>query len=523
MMPSQPQQPSAPTPQQVFDQARRLLSLGDFHEAAQRAALLRSQFGQQVPMLALHGFAMSAVGMHEVAVKDLGAAVGATERALAERDAEDANRPRLADQLMRLSVQAARSWEALGDRAEADASLSRALKIDPEDPEATRARVEILAGRGEVAEARRELDQANELGLEELPSAMSAGAVALARSDTGGEEFRVLAQRIRALTEVVGLDAATQGDALRRCGALFDRAGAVDDAFRAFTRAANLKRGSFDAAAHAKVTNAVIAGWTAEAMGKVRSPASDGAPGPVFVVSLPGSGGEDLGRAMARAGAGGTGGAASLGPSELLTVAAVRHAGARPTPYRPALASPSGLRGAQLSEVAAFYRSQAVRHAWAPGAVDGSSVFVDASSLHGHLIGLAAMALPGARFVLLRRDLREATLACYFGAMCGHYPFSRDLATTASFLRDADRLMDHWAGVLAAMGRTVVSAERAALASDPGGETRRIMGELGLEVGSVDGPRLVGGAWAHPERYARRLEGLEGFFGQRTAGSGVGG
>lgn len=499
MMPTQ--QPQQQSPQQVFEQARRMLAMGDTHEAAQRAALLRAHFPKETPMVALHGVAVAALGLHELAVEDLSAAADATEKALGERAPDDVNRPRIADQLIRLSTQLARSWEALGRRAEADAAIGRALGVDPEDPFATQAKVEILAGRGELDAARAFLDEANELGLEELPASMSAAAVALARRDTSVDEFRMLAMRLQALTEAVGLDAVTQSMALRRCGELFDRAGASDEAFRVFTRAANFKRGVFDAAAHARVTAEVIAAWTPQAMAKVKRPAEQGA-GVVFVVSGACAGGEELGRAMA-----GDASVGSIGPSEVLTMVALRQAGAKGTKHRPVVANPTPLRGTQLGEMAKLYLAQSGHNAQPRG----RAVRADSSTLHTHLVGLAALAMPGARFVFLRREARSHTLACYFGATPGHHPYARELPTAASYLRDIGMLMDHWASVLPGMGHTLVETTREAFVADADGEMGRVMGALGLDA-SVPGPKFGPEAADHPDRYARRLGAVEPFF-----------
>lgn len=501
MIPTQ-QNPARPTPQQVFEQANRQLAMGEFHEAAQHAALLRAHFPNEPTMRALHGLAIGAIGLHALAAPDLQAAVEATERALAERDADSPERPRALAQLGRLAAQWARSLEALGRLAEADAALDRVLTVDPANPHAVLARAEILAARGEPDAARAAVDQASAASeLPELPAAMAAGAIALARPNAAGEECRVLAGRVRAQTEVVGLDASTQAAALRRTGALFDRAGEHDEAFRAFTRAANLKRGQFDAAAHSKITNAVIEAWTAEAMSRPKRPAADAARF-VFVVAPPGAGADELARAMT-----GHPRVASVGPSEVLTVAAVRGAGAQGTPHRPMMLKPAQLRTAQLEKVAEIYTTQTARNAFP----QDRQTIVDTGVLHTHLIGLAAMALPGAKFVFLTRDIRANTLGCFFGGMAGHHPYSRELATTAAYLRDIRRLMEHWAGVLPGMGHTVVRTAREALASD-GAEFARVMDELGLG-GSDAGPvGYAPSAADHPDRYARRLADLEGFF-----------
>ncbi|MCC5821885.1 MAG: sulfotransferase [Phycisphaerales bacterium] len=500
MMPSTPAAPSQ-SPRQVFEQALRLFTVGDDHEAAQRASLLRAHFPDEPGMLALHGMIVGAMGMHELAAPDLRRAAELTEANLADPSADADGRERGAERVVRLSTQLSRSLEALGASADSDAASARALELRPSDRGAVMARVEVLAARGDLEGARAVLAGASDL--DEHGAAMCEGAIALCGPETTGELFRMLAQRVRALTEVVGLDAPTQSAALRRCGALFDRAGETDEAFRAFTRSSKLKRGRFDVSAHAKVTRATVEAWTAGAMGRLTRPSVDGS-SRVFVVAPPGAGCAALGRALAAAS-----GAGSVGPCEALTTAAVRQAGAKLTPHRPMLLEVGRLRGAQIRAVSDAYLAGTARLSW-PGE---RGVVVDANPLHGHLIGLAAAALPGARFVFLRREARANTLACYFRGMRGHHPYSNDLATTASYLRDIRTLMDHWEGLLGSMGHPVASTTREALRADPAGETARVLSAIGLDaVGGVAGPSYRAEAADRPERYARRLEGVASFL-----------
>lgn len=498
--PTAPQNPQQ-TPDQVFMQAQRFLAMNDTQEAHQRAALLRAHFPNQLPMLALHGLTCAATGLDEVGVRDLRAALDLTDQAIASPDTDDTVRDRLHAQRARLGAALARSLENLAQPGEADTVLDRVLATDPASGEPTLAKIDILAARGKPDVARSVLDDAP--GLDEQTSAIAAGAVALARAGAGGEEHRMLAQRVKALTETVGLTASAQCDLLRRCAALFDRAGEHDEAFRAFTRAANLTRGNFDAQAHAKITQATIDAWTPQAIGKLKRPDLD-ASAHVFVVGAPGAGGVALGRAMTAHPELG-----SLGPSDLLTLLAVREAGARFTPHRPMLLEPGKLKGSQLDKLGRQY-AEASRHAVAPA---GRAVTVDACPLHTHLIGLASAALPGSAFVIIRRERRANTLACYFGGVRGHHPYAKDLGTTASYLRDTDRLLDHWEGVLTGMGHTVVSTTREALAADGAGETRRVLGVLGRPGANTAGPVFGREASDHPEKYARRLAPYADFFG----------
>ncbi len=496
MMPAQPQQ--QPSPQQMFDQARRLMGVGDFHEAANRLGFLRARLPDQTPIRIVHGLCGAAMGMHELAGPELAVAAAEIKAAMDAAPPtpdDDANTPRRAEQLLIVLAQLARSQEALGMTDQADAIHEQSVALDPDNPHTTRARVEILAARGRIEEAKALLDRAVEQGLEELPAAMGAGAVALAKPQASPEEFRVLAQRLKAMTERVGLDAVTQGEALRRCAELFHRAGEFDEAFRAFNRSANLRRGQFDPAVHARITNATIEAWTPEAVARLKRPTAD-ASERIFVVGLPGSGAEELARAMTADAQVG-----SVGPCDILTLAAMRHADAKPTPHRPMMIEVGKLRGSQLGAMGTAYLEQTALAAQP----QGRSVVVDCNSLHIHLLGLAAGALPGAKFVFVRREPGAGVLGCFGSALHGHHPYGKEIGSTAAYAADFARLVDHWERLLTGMGHTVVTTTREGLVSDTDAEMGRVMGALGLDA-SVPGPRLRPSAADQTDKYARRLE-----------------
>lgn len=493
MMPAQTQQ--QPNPQQMFDQARRLMGVGDFHEAANRLGFLRARLPDQTPIRIVHGLCGAAMGMHELAGPELASAAAEIQAALDAAPEGDPNTPRRAEQLVIVLAQLARSLEALGMTDQADAAFARADAIGPEDAFTIRARVEILAARARTAEAQALLDRAAERGLDELPAAMAAGAITLAKPQAAPEEFRMLAQRLKAMTERVGLDAVTQGEALRRCAELFHRAGETDEAFRALNRSANLRRGKFDPAVHARITNATLEAWTQGAVARLKRPAID-ASNRIFVIGLPGSGAEELARAMTADPSVG-----SVGPGDILTLCAMRHADAKPTPHRPMMIETAKLRGTQLDSLAKAYMEQTARAA-RPG---GRPVVVDSSSLHIHLLGLAAAALPGARFVFVRRQPLAGVLACYAAPLHGHHPYGKELGTVGVYAADFNRLCDHWANLLTGMGHTVVNASRESLDTHPADEMQRVMTALGLDA-DAPAPRFPPTPADQTDRYARRLE-----------------
>ncbi|MEM9373179.1 MAG: sulfotransferase [Planctomycetota bacterium] len=507
MMPAEPNQqpapaaapganPQQPTPQQVFESAKRLLAMGDVHEALQHAALLRGHFPDQTPILAIHGIAMAALGAHGIAIPDLASAAEDTKHALDTGDPENPNRPRIADQLLRVLTELARSHEAMDEPALADERLTQADEVDPEAPEVIRTRVEILCGRGDPESASSVLEEADRLGLEELPSALCAGAIALASGDAPSEASGLLAQRLRALADRVGLDAATQALVLRRSANLFDRAGDYDEAFRTFTRAANFTRGQYDAAVHAQMTNAIIGAWTEQAMSKVSRPDRDHG-SRIFVVGAPHSGATELAAALAA-----LPGVANAGPAESLTVAAAQKAGAQRTPYRPAVPSPEKLRRDQLEATAGVYTRLTDGAAYPKE----HTATIDACGLHVHLLGLAALALPKARFVFVRREARENLLSAFFNGVPGHHPYAKDFPALAAYLRDYDRTLDHWASIFSNMGVDLIETTREALASDGTGESERIASACSLERDTPAAVSFRSEPADHPDQYARRLE-----------------
>lgn len=507
MMPPQPAQPAAnpantganpqqPTPQQVFETAKQRLALGDIHEALQHASLLRGHFPDQTPILAIHGIAMAALGAHGIALTDLTKAAEDTQHALDEGDPENPNRPRIADQLLRVLTELARCHEAVNEPDQADACLARADAVDPEAPEVVRVRVEILCDRGDTAAAKSTLDEADRLGLEELPSALCAASIALASPDTAHEASGLLAQRLLALADRVGLNAATQVLVLRRAAALFDRAGRHDEAFRTFTRAANFTRGQYDASVNAKMTNAIITAWSSDATTKVSRPDKD-CSNRIFVIGAPHSGATQLAASLAT-----IEGASNAGPAESLTVAAAQKAGAQRTPFRPAVPTPEKLRRDQLEGTAGVYNRLTDGAAYPKD----QTTTIDACSLHIHLLGLAALALPKAKFVFVRREPKANLLSAYFKGVPGHHPYTKDFPALAAYLRDYDRMLDHWASVFKGMGIDLIETTHEALAADAGTESARVAAACGLDAATITPATLHPEPADAPEHYAKRLE-----------------
>jgi predicted Zn-dependent protease len=67
-----------------------------------------------------------------------------------------------------------------------------------------------------------------------------------------------------------------------------------------------------------------------------------------------------------------------------------------------------------------------------------------ANALH---LGFIATLLPGARFILCRRDLRDTGLSIFQHRFFGYHPYAHDLADLGFYMVEHERLMAHWRAV----------------------------------------------------------------------------
>ncbi|WP_269716624.1 tetratricopeptide repeat-containing sulfotransferase family protein [Caulobacter sp. NIBR2454] len=107
--------------------------------------------------------------------------------------------------------------------------------------------------------------------------------------------------------------------------------------------------------------------------------------------------------------------------------------------------------------------------------------FVDKMPLNAIYAGLIHRALPNARIVCLRRDPMDSVLSNYrqlFATGFSYYNYAYDLADTARYYVQFDRLVAHWRHTLPTDRFTEVAYED--LIADQEGETRRLLSFCGL-------------------------------------------
>jgi tetratricopeptide (TPR) repeat protein len=507
----QPAQQTQPTPQQVFNEAYRLLRVGDVYESAKRAGKLRMHFPDDAPILTLHGFVLAKMGVHPQALSDLIKAAQLTEDALVNEEGENPARPRIADQMIRLCVQICHSSMAIGELDAADEAIEKALKWDPDRGDAVAAKAELLAMNGNASEGLALIKQGQEDMLDSRPLVLSKARVLLDADETDTKALNEVIGELETESQVSGLGALDLGDLLRAMGMAFDRIGETEKAFNAFRRAANLRRGSYDPRAHTMMTTKVVHDWTAANITKLKRPDESGERF-VLVLGAPKSGVEQLADMLGQ-----LDDVQVIGPLETLSMVCTHHLGANQGVLRPVPFDPVKLRGEQLNEANKAYASQV-------GALMGDSPKrgIDTHPLNIPLAGAASAFLPGLNIVLCRRNPIESVLACYCDAMVGNHPYAGELINAAGFVADCNRMLDHWAKELSddAVGANVVSVGYSELSTDPKKTAARVAREIGLDARAPSikrTPCFDRGPGAHPDDYASFMSTITGLF--QPAGS----
>jgi tetratricopeptide (TPR) repeat protein len=95
------------------------------------------------------------------------------------------------------------------------------------------------------------------------------------------------------------------------------------------------------------------------------------------------------------------------------------------------------------------------------------------------LVGLIALALPGARILHVQRHPLDACLSCYSTLFAENLPYAYDLAELGRYWRAYDGLMEAWRGVLPGALMLEVSYED--VVADLERQTRRILAHCGLD------------------------------------------
>jgi tetratricopeptide (TPR) repeat protein len=212
---------------------------------------------------------------------------------------------------------------------------------------------------------------------------------------------------------------------------LLDAAGRFDDAFAAAAAANEVAPPPFDAAADARTVDAIIAATDAATMNGLPRSSVD-SPQPVFIVGMPRSGTSLLEQVIAAHPH-----AAGVGERQdpfILLEDLELEAG---TVFPQAVtAAPEG----RLDAAAAAYLRMLKTVAGDAARVTNKALGLD------RVVGFLAAILPGARFIWIHRDPRDAILSAYLHQI--HQPWAWRLADLAAAHDAHRRLREHWTSVL---------------------------------------------------------------------------
>lgn len=509
MQPNPAQAQQQPTPKDFFEQAKKLLAVGDVFEASKRAGKLKAHFPEEPPILAIHGFTLAKLGLHEPAIADMRASSHLTLQSLEDEDeAENPARPRIVDQYIRLQSEIGRSLSALGEHMDAIDEIQLALDMDPDRGDVIAALAEVQSNMGNTDEAIKLIDDGLARKLDDIPLLITYAKVLVDAEKQDTDHMQSCKEQIATLVNEAGIGAANLMALLRAEGSLCDALGEYSDAFNAYRRAAKLRRGAYNAEVHAKMSSRLIESWTAEEIDKLMRP--PGVPGKsrVLLCGSIHSGMPEVMSLLDR-----LPNTVDIGPIESLGMLCATQLNAARGVLRALVPTPRGHRGDQIGKLAAGYSRQCDA-----AARMGGMRTVDTHPGNTPLVGCIAMALPGVTVINCRRDPIEESLAIYCDEMPGNHPYAGDLISTASYVKDSGRLMDHWTSVLndERVGAKVINIQYEQVMNDPKSVLRQLADALGEELSDelTAGlePTQSIGPGSHVKEYGVAYKQLREFF-----------
>jgi tetratricopeptide (TPR) repeat protein len=433
------------SPSQAFNEAQRLLRMGDYPRAGSLTQQLVQNLPDEPPIRGLHGAALARNGR-------LGPGLAMMLDAL-DKAGEDRVKCFLAIECCWTMRQLNRAGEAL-ELAE------RAIGFDASNTEACGAKAGALVDLGRLDDAKAFVESCEGDG--------PGLSLAWGRACLLGGDAEAGVERVAAASKQVGVSAVDLEDLLRVLGALCERTGRDDDAFDAWRRAARLRPAEFDADANTKTVNELINQWTPEALAKI-APPKGGSGRSVFLVGAPGAG-HELVEAIIASHPDGFG----CGPVNVLAGVCRSNLGAEPTSFRRVIKQPGKLKGRQLMDAGKAYAEQIAKAC--PGE---QKRLVDAQAHNFYHAGAIPLMNPRAKIVVCTREPIEAALASF--ASVPNQPWAHDLQDLGQYSADASRLCVHWMELFEATGAKFHQVKYEDLVAEPETTVRALIEFLGLE------------------------------------------
>ena len=426
-----------------FAQAVAMMKVGQLAEALAGYDAVLALVPAHVPSLNNRGIVLDRLGRHAEAVLSF-------EEALAldpKSPLALSNRGEALQKLMRAD--------------EALASYDAAIALAPEFAEAHGNRGYLLTQLGRTDEAIEALGRAIEL---EPTYPRFYQHLAPLRRFAPGDPLIAQMQRLSGRPDLSAEDRIELGFALAK--ALADT-GAHEPAFDELSRANRLKRSTipYDEAAMLGELERTGRLFGEDFLARTAG-AGDPDRAPILIVGMPRSGSTLVEQILAshpKVFAAGE----YAGLDEAIAEA-LRRGRADPFPEGAAQLSPDAIGG--------LGRDYAQRlRALSPGA----ERIVDKTLSNFRYLGLVHAALPGARFIHVRRDPVDACMSCYGRLFGGGQPFAYDLRELGRYWRALDRLTQRWRELLPAGVLLEVGYE--ALIAEPEPQIRRLLEHCGLQ------------------------------------------
>jgi tetratricopeptide (TPR) repeat protein len=345
-----------------------------------------------------------------------------------------------------------------GDLVGAQESFEVALVRSPLDQNAAAGLATVHERRGDIEAAAATLAPHIEAGSTHPKVAICHARVSreLGRPEAALVVVRRALEPVLPKLEMAGLRFA-EGDVL-------DAMGETDAAFEAYQRANEAQGLRYDPRAHVDLVDRLIMTFTPEFVASFAGAVSP-APAGTLVVGMPRSG-------------------TSLVEQILSTHPQVHGAGELDDFPTMAQGIPSFVPGTEaypecLKQMGSGLLSQlAEARVQSLAGASSAPVVVDKMPMNFLHLGLVAMVSPGAKIIHCVRNPVDTCLSCYFQHFGGsHYAFSTRLESLATFYRQYERLMRHWARVLPLQILTVRYED---MVDDAEAQSRQMLDFIGL-------------------------------------------
>lgn len=367
---------------------------------------------------------------------------------------------KLAPQSAEVLFESARVHRGAGDLAAALAQAEQARAVDPGLANLEGFIISVLTSLSRDAEARERLERA-------VPANPADIGISIVFAEWAKRLQRVpeAISRIEAQLRDPRLPVGSRRDLLFRLSALYDQAGDYDRAFAAVRNAHESQPRAWDPAAYDRAVADVCRNWSADFLSRAPRAAHD-ASRVVLIVGMPRSGTTLVEQVLARH-------PAVAGGGELPHLAALAAQAAGPSgELIPFQRNTVALTAPVVNRIGAGYLA-------AIAAVSAEALRVTDKMPANHaLLGIAELALPGARIVHCRRDPFDTCLSCYMTELWDGLGYTGSVKHIGRYALAEQRLMAHWKSCLSLPILTVDYEE---LVRDIEGHARRLVEFAGLD------------------------------------------